>query len=67
MALAIVVGAAVMKMAAATAEARTTATAPMALVTIVLAAIHIAFFVTHHLVAYPIACVVTVAIAFVGG
>jgi hypothetical protein len=39
--------------------------APMALVTVALAAIDIAFFDACHLVAYAIACVVAIAIAFV--
>ncbi len=56
-----------MKTAAMTAEARTTAMAPMALVMIALATINNALFVARHLVAYAIACVVAIAIAFVSG
>ncbi len=55
-----------MKTTATTAEARTTATAPMVLVTIPLAAIDIALFVATNLVADAIACVVAIAITFVG-
>ncbi len=56
-----------MKTAAGTAEMRTTAIAPRALVTIALATIDTALFVACHLVAYTIAHVVAIAIAFVGG
>ncbi len=61
MVLAIVVAAAAMKTAATTAEVRTRATAPMALVTISLAAINIDLFVARHLIAYAIACIVDIA------
>jgi hypothetical protein len=60
-----VVAAAAMKTAAVTAEARTTATAAMALVTITLVALTIAHFVTCNIVANAIARVVAVAIGFV--
>ncbi len=56
-----------MKMAAATAEARTAVVVALALVAIALAVIAIALFVARHLIAYTIARVVAVAIAFVGG
>ncbi len=59
------VAAAAIKMAAVTAEARMTATAAMALVTIPLVALAIAHFLTRNILANTIACVVTVAIAFV--
>jgi hypothetical protein len=59
-----VVAAAVMKMAAVRAEARTTAMAAMALVTIALVALAIAHFVTRHIVANTNARVVAIAIAF---
>ncbi len=59
------VAAAAMKTAAVTAEARTTATAAMALVTITLVALTIAHFVTCNIVANAIARVVAVAIGFV--
>jgi hypothetical protein len=54
-----------MKTAAATAEARTTAMAAKALVTITLAALAKAHFVSRNVVANAIACVVAVAIACV--
>ncbi len=53
-----------MKMAAVRAEARTTAMAAMALVTIALVALAIAHFVTRHIVANTNARVVAIAIAF---
>ncbi len=53
-----------MKMDAATAVARTMAMAPMAFVMIALATIDIALFVTCHLVAFAIACVVAAVMAF---
>jgi hypothetical protein len=52
-------------MAAATAEARTMATGAKALVTIALAALAIAHFVSHNIIANAIACVVAIAFAFV--
>ncbi len=55
-----------MKMAAATLEARTMATLATALVKNALAALAIALFVTHHIVANAITHVVAIAIAFVG-
>ncbi len=60
----IVVAAAVMKMAALTAEVRMTATAATALVTITLVALAIAHFVNRDIVANAISGVVAVAIAF---
>ncbi len=54
-----------MKTAAATAEARTMATAATALVMIAFVTFVITHFVTRNVVANPIACVVTMAIAFV--
>ncbi len=53
------------KMAAAIAEARTMATAAKALVTIALATLAIAHFISRNVVANAIACVVAVPIAFV--
>ncbi len=55
----IVVAAAAMKMAAVTAEARTTATAATAVI------LTITHFVTRHVIANAIVHVVTIAIAFV--
>jgi hypothetical protein len=60
-----VVAAAAIKTAAATVEAKMRATAAVALVMIALAALTIAFFVAHHVIANTIACVVPIAIAFV--
>ncbi len=54
-----------MKMAAATAEARTRAMAATALVTIALVTLAIAHFFTCHVIANAIAHVVPIAIAFV--
>jgi hypothetical protein len=54
-----------MKMAATTVEARTMARAATALVTISLVALTIAHFVTCNVVANAIACVVSIAVAFV--
>jgi hypothetical protein len=61
----LVVAAAAMKISAATAEARTMATAATTLVTIALVALAIDHFVTRKVVANAIARVVAVAIAFV--
>jgi hypothetical protein len=61
-----VVVAAAMKTAAATAEARTMATAATALMMIALATLAIALFIARHVVANAITCVVAFAIAFVG-
>jgi hypothetical protein len=60
----IVVAAAAMKTASTTAEARMTATVAMALMTITLVALTIAYFVTRNVFANAIARVVAVAIAF---
>jgi hypothetical protein len=57
--------AAAMKMAATTADARMMVTVPTALVTIALAALAIAHFVTRNVVANAITHVVAIAIAFV--
>ncbi len=65
--LVIVVVAAAMKMVAMAVEARRTERVPLALVMITLAAIDIAHFVAHHLIAYAIARVVAIDITFVGG
>jgi hypothetical protein len=54
-----------MKMAATTAEGRTTAMAATALVTIALVTLAIAHFVTRYVIANAIAPVVAIAIAFV--
>jgi hypothetical protein len=59
------VAAAAMKTAAATAEERTTAMAATALVMIALVTLAIVHFITCHVFANAIACVVTIAIAFV--
>jgi hypothetical protein len=59
-----VVVAAVMKMAFATAKARTMAMVAMALVTIALVTLAIAHFVTRHVVANAIARDVAIAITF---
>ncbi len=59
------VAAAAMKTAAVTVEERMAATVPTALVTIALATLTIAFFVTRHVIANAIACFVTGAIPFV--
>ncbi len=61
------VAAAAMKTAAETGKARTAAIAPTVLAMIALAAVGIALFVTRHLVAYAIAHVVAITIAFVSG
>jgi hypothetical protein len=54
-----------MKTTAMTAEARTTVTVPMALVTIALVTLAITHFVTRSVVANAITHVVAIAIAFV--
>jgi hypothetical protein len=54
-----------MKTAATTAEARTMATVPTALVTIALVALAIVHFVTRNVVANAITHVFAIAIAFV--
>ena len=54
-----------MKMAAATVEGRTKATAATALVTITLVTLAITHFVARHVVANAIARVVAIATAFV--
>ncbi len=57
--------AAAMKTAAATVQARMTAMAAMALVTITLVTLVIAHFVTHNVINNAISCFAAVTIAFV--